>query len=122
MTTETMHACQNCDWIGVDGDLEEIQHYSQRVEPGEAEPSGECPECGALCHEIKTRFSVTVARETTESAEIEVFARNQGEAEERALELARSDYGSSVTWTADENSGMQSEPYSTGNTEQLEEA
>lgn len=42
--------CQNCDWEGDDGDCREIQNLSERVEPGEIMPSGECPECGALCY------------------------------------------------------------------------
>lgn len=42
-------ACQNCDWRGPTVDTREIKDLHQRVDPGEPMPSGECPECGALC-------------------------------------------------------------------------
>lgn len=48
-----MNRCQNCDWVGSDEllnrKLEDIPHLLERVSPGEPLPSGECPECGALC-------------------------------------------------------------------------
>lgn len=50
MTQET-YACQNCDWTGSHDELNDIKDYDERVAPGEPEPTGECPECGALCHE-----------------------------------------------------------------------
>lgn len=46
------HYCQNCDWRGTESQLDDIQDLHQRVDPGEPMPAGECPECGALCHEI----------------------------------------------------------------------
>ena len=43
--------CQNCGWQGPDGSLKTpIPDIFQRVDPGEEMPSGECPDCGALCH------------------------------------------------------------------------
>jgi hypothetical protein len=50
---DTNHACQNCDWTGEASTLNIIKDVFQRVAPGEFMPSGECPKCGALCHEIK---------------------------------------------------------------------
>lgn len=44
------HKCQNCDAIHGEDDLKPIKNYDERVAPGETVPSGECPECGALCH------------------------------------------------------------------------
>lgn len=44
-----MSACQDCNWRGPDTELREIKDLYQRVDPGEPMPSGECPECGALC-------------------------------------------------------------------------
>lgn len=44
--------CQNCDWRGDASELREIHDLSQRVSPGELMPSGECPECGALCQPL----------------------------------------------------------------------
>lgn len=45
--------CQNCDWSGPLHQVRvEIPHYNERVEPGEPEPCGECPDCGALCHTV----------------------------------------------------------------------
>lgn len=45
-------ACQNCEWIGETYELDPIKDSAERVAPGEAVPSGECPECGALAHEV----------------------------------------------------------------------
>lgn len=45
--------CQNCCAVHIDGNLKGIKHYHQRVEDGEREPSGECPDCGCLCHWIE---------------------------------------------------------------------
>lgn len=42
--------CQNCSAVHIDGNLKNIQDYHQRVEDDEEEPSGECPDCGCLCH------------------------------------------------------------------------
>lgn len=41
--------CQNCGKRWFDFELKPTRDYAQRVEPGEPAPSGECPECGALC-------------------------------------------------------------------------
>jgi hypothetical protein len=60
------------------------------------------------------KFEVIVTRETTESTVVLVSARNAEAAEEKALEIASTDCGSGVTWTPDECSGMQSDPYTTG--------
>lgn len=45
--------CQNCDWKGDAGDVRDINHLWERVQPGEVMPYGECPECGALCHKAR---------------------------------------------------------------------
>lgn len=47
--------CQQCDWTGRAENMrtdspDEIEGFFERVQPGEEMPSGECPECGALCH------------------------------------------------------------------------
>jgi hypothetical protein len=42
--------CQNCRLTWKDDELKEIKDLSERVAPGKPMPSGECPECGALCH------------------------------------------------------------------------
>lgn len=48
----TLHQCQNCDAIHPECALAPIQDLGQRVEPGEPMPSGECPDCGALCQPV----------------------------------------------------------------------
>jgi predicted RNA-binding Zn-ribbon protein involved in translation (DUF1610 family) len=54
MASRELYECQDC---GKRWKLEELKpdipHYHERVAPGEPEPAGECPECGALCHEAK---------------------------------------------------------------------
>jgi hypothetical protein len=44
--------CQNCDWVGVESDLNPLEEQGifDRVGPGETMPAGECPECGAVAH------------------------------------------------------------------------
>ncbi len=46
--THPVH-CQNCEWTGPANKTEAVSDLSQRVEVGEPMPTGECPECGALC-------------------------------------------------------------------------
>ena len=53
MPSITLHRCQNCDaTLKNDEIVQDIRDLHQRVSPGEPCPSGECPHCGALCHEI----------------------------------------------------------------------
>jgi hypothetical protein len=44
------HRCGNCGEGWGDEEMNTIQDYFQRVEPGGTVPSGECPNCGALCY------------------------------------------------------------------------
>lgn len=44
-----LNLCENCLKLWRDDELEEIDDIWERVSPGEPMPSGECPECGALC-------------------------------------------------------------------------
>lgn len=66
------NVCQNCLKTFREDQLEEITHgFWERVSPGEIRPSGECPECGALCHPIAEKskadqFVGLVARMKTE--------------------------------------------------------
>lgn len=54
VTTEVSE-CQNCGQCWKESELKEIEDYYVRILPGETVPSGECPECGALCHLITQR-------------------------------------------------------------------
>jgi hypothetical protein len=45
--------CDNCQSIWDENELCEISKYFERVEAGGTVPSGECPECGALCYLTK---------------------------------------------------------------------
>ena len=47
---EPIDVCDNCKREWQRGMLCEVKDYFQRVEPGGVVPSGECPECGALCY------------------------------------------------------------------------
>lgn len=42
--------CNNCGRQWQVEKLKSIDNLQQRVAPGEIVPTGECPECGALCH------------------------------------------------------------------------
>lgn len=44
------HKCGDCGKTWIEEELKPIKHLEQRVAPGEEMPSGECPDCGALCH------------------------------------------------------------------------
>lgn len=46
------HECANCGGAWEDGDLQPVRDYFERVEPGGTVPSGECPDCGALCFPV----------------------------------------------------------------------
>lgn len=50
-----MNRCQNCRRSVEDSELVEPRRLWERVAPGEPEPSGECPHCGALCHDEPER-------------------------------------------------------------------
>jgi hypothetical protein len=54
---EKMHECQNCQTMWDKSVLNPIKDIGQRVAPGEPMPSGECPDCGALCHPVETEES-----------------------------------------------------------------
>ncbi len=43
-------SCGNCGKAWTEDDLSEISDFWGRVSPGERMPSGECPDCGCLCH------------------------------------------------------------------------
>lgn len=45
--------CQNCLRVWNDEDLDPVKDLEVRVLPGEPVPSGECPDCGALCHPVE---------------------------------------------------------------------
>jgi hypothetical protein len=46
------HVCDNCDWQGMTEELDPISDYFERVKGGMIAPSGQCPECGALCYPL----------------------------------------------------------------------
>jgi hypothetical protein len=49
---EVRHRCDNCGKVWADTEIrKEIADYFERVD-SDNEPSGECPECGALCYEV----------------------------------------------------------------------
>ncbi len=48
--------CANCSWTGTPKiGLNEIPDLHQRIDEGGTVPSGECPECGALCYLMKVK-------------------------------------------------------------------
>lgn len=48
--THGMHKCGNCDARVKAKDLLDIEDIGQRLTAGDMVPSGECPDCGALCY------------------------------------------------------------------------
>lgn len=55
--------CADCGGTFTYPQLKPIKNFWQRVEPGEICPAGECPKCGALCHDIKPEKMVLVLRD-----------------------------------------------------------
>lgn len=85
-----MSRCQNCDWQGPDEQLgrqiEDTPDLLERVAPGEPMPTGECPECRALCQPFEEDDEET---EYTVALEIMVTATGVGHAVDLALEDLR---------------------------------
>ena len=50
---ETKYECQNCGSEWAEDELEDLIDITERVAPGEPMPAGQCPDCGALCHEVE---------------------------------------------------------------------
>lgn len=48
-----MNRCDNCLKLWPDSKLRPIAHLGERLEPGGTVPSGECPDCGALCYPVR---------------------------------------------------------------------
>jgi hypothetical protein len=53
LETKNKSRCQNCRRIWNPDELKHIKDIFERVDPGEPMPSGECPDCGALCEPLK---------------------------------------------------------------------
>jgi len=48
--------CGNCQWHGIPAIIfPNIPDFMERIEPGGTVPSGECPQCGALCYPADER-------------------------------------------------------------------
>jgi hypothetical protein len=45
-------SCQNCDARYTQDELDRIDDVHERILPGDTMPSGQCPECGAVCFPI----------------------------------------------------------------------
>lgn len=56
---EPIYECQNCACRWIESELQPIEDIFERVAPGEVMPAGECPSCGALCHQIQLDVEVT---------------------------------------------------------------
>ena len=48
---EGRSVCDNCGKTWLWESLNHIEGYDERVDPGGAEPDGQCPDGGALCYE-----------------------------------------------------------------------
>ncbi len=52
---EEKSKCQDCGKVSTEQELQPISDIFGRVDPGELMPSGECPDCGALCQHVDDR-------------------------------------------------------------------
>jgi hypothetical protein len=75
------HICQNCGVFVDEWEIKPIRDLEQRVSPGEEMPSGECPDCGALCHPYRAKFNHAFTMAFAVSSEHE----NDEEVTEREL-------------------------------------
>jgi hypothetical protein len=93
LPTKTVHVCQNCAHEHNEAQLLEIKNIYLRVDPGELYPSGECPDCGAVCHpeerytEPTFTFEFTVTQSPTFTIKLHIDARNVEGALNRLNEL-----------------------------------
>lgn len=60
-----MHECDNCGAKWADDGMDQIEDYWQRLDPGGVVPSGQCPDCGALCYPTKGVGCVSAQRPAT---------------------------------------------------------
>jgi Zn finger protein HypA/HybF involved in hydrogenase expression len=49
---EVHSECGNCGEEWAEDELDSIENLEQRIGAGEEVPSGQCPDCGSLCHLI----------------------------------------------------------------------
>lgn len=92
-----MHQCDNCLERWTDGQIvTEIRRYDERVDEGGPEPSGECPECGALCYEVEDDGEGHPITCICADCSGE-FARSLLEESKRFLELASEDGATAAT-------------------------
>ncbi len=54
--------CQDCLWKGDQADTDPIDDLHERVSLGEPMPSGQCPECGALCQPEREHLRIEYDR------------------------------------------------------------
>ncbi|KKN24117.1 hypothetical protein LCGC14_0898060 [marine sediment metagenome] len=54
LVSASTHHCDNCSREHKAAALHGIANLFDRLEPGGTVPSGECPECGALCYPVET--------------------------------------------------------------------
>jgi hypothetical protein len=47
------HVCDNCQATWREEQLQDIEDPFDRLEAGCEVPSGQCPDCGALCYEVE---------------------------------------------------------------------
>lgn len=47
---DDVNRCADCERLWLTDELERVEDFWDRVDPGQTMPSGQCPDCGALCH------------------------------------------------------------------------
>lgn len=52
LNTLDLHECDNCGAIHKWSALKDIKDLAERITPGGVSPSGECPDCAALCYPV----------------------------------------------------------------------
>jgi hypothetical protein len=52
-SSDGKHRCDNCGKTWKADELEGIKDLDNRVDAGSVVPSGQCPECGALCYPVE---------------------------------------------------------------------
>ena len=53
LAPDSMHICDSCSLVHTAEALNGINGLAERLEPGGVVPSGECPDCGALCYPVE---------------------------------------------------------------------
>lgn len=93
--TAMIHECDNCNWKGTEDELAccmaDMGDFFERITPGCACPSGDCPECGACCYPLdRNERLARASQELVEAGHEMLFAFRKSSGVPTTLNAAHS--------------------------------